>query len=85
VVVQVGCSDPPAAARLVGESRVATSVTSGELGLTVSLPAGASRDMVAEVNRLLVQSGISVYSLKEQRASLEEWFLSVTSRLGEHR
>jgi len=36
-----------------------------EQGLTVTLPAGASRETVAEVNRRLVAGGISVYSLQE--------------------
>ena len=43
----------------------------------------ASRETVAEVNRRLVEGGISVYGLAEVHASLEDWFLSVTSRLGE--
>jgi ABC-2 type transport system ATP-binding protein len=51
--------------------------------VTVTLPAGASRETVAEVNRRLVEAGISVYGLQEVQASLEDWFLSVTSRLGE--
>ena len=63
--------------------RDAAGVTLGEPGLTVTLPAGASRETVAEVNRRLVAGGISVYSLQEVRASLEDWFLSVTTRLGE--
>ncbi len=84
VVVQVGCSDPPTAARLIEEADLAIDVSPGELGLTVTLPAAAPRDMVAEVNRRLVEGGISVYNLQEVRASLENWFLSVTSRLGEH-
>ena len=54
-----------------------------EAGLTVTLPAGAPREAVAEINRRLVGSGISVYGLQEVRTSLEDWFLSVTSRLGE--
>jgi hypothetical protein len=35
------------------------------------------------VYRLLVEGGISVYRLQEVQASLESWFLQVTSRLGE--
>ena len=42
-----------------------------------------SRETVAEVNRRLVEGGISVYGLQEVHATLEDWFLSVTSRLGE--
>jgi hypothetical protein len=47
------------------------------------LPAGASRELVADINRRLVGAGIAVYGLQEIRTSLEDWFLSVTSRLGE--
>ena len=39
--------------------------------------------MIAEVARLLVEGGISLYRLQEVRASLESWFLEVTSRLEE--
>jgi hypothetical protein len=49
----------------------------------VTLPAGASREVVADLNRRLVGAGIDVYGLREVQASLEDWFLSVTSRLGE--
>ena len=83
VVVQVDCSDPRAAARLVEEAGLAVSAVAGDDGLTVTLPAGAPRDLVAEVNRRLVGGGIAVYRLQEVRASLEDWFLSVTSRLGD--
>ena len=83
LVVRVECSDPPTAQRLVEEAGIATNVSSGELGLTVTLPAGSERELVAEVNRRLVTAGISVYSLQEVRNTLENWFLSVTSRFGE--
>ena len=43
---------------------------------------GTSRDVIAEINRVLVEGGISVYRLQEIQASLESWFLQVTSRLG---
>ena len=54
----------------------------GPDGLRVDLAAGTEREVVAEVNRLLVEGGISVYRLQEIHASLESWFLEVTSRLG---
>jgi ABC-2 type transport system ATP-binding protein len=82
-VVRVDCSDPAAAAQVIEEAGIAAGTTVAEAGLTVTLPAGASREAVAEINRRLVQSGISVYGLQEVRESLEDWFLSVTSRLGE--
>ena len=82
-VVRVDCSDPATAGRLIEESGIAAGVTLGERELTVTLPAGGSRETIAEVNRRLVEGGISVYGLAEVQATLEDWFLSVTSRLGE--
>jgi len=82
-VVRVDCSDPATAGRLIEEAGIAASVTLGERELTVTLPPGGSRATVAEVNRRLVEGGISVYGLAEVQATLEDWFLSVTSRLGE--
>ena len=82
-VLRLDCADPAGAGRLIEEARMAAGVALAEQGLTVTLPAGASREAVAEVNRRLVAGGISVYSLQEIQATLEDWFLSVTSRLGE--
>ena len=50
-------------------------------GLAVTLPAGTPRDAIAEIARLLVGGGISLYRLEEVQASLESWFLEVTKRL----
>ncbi len=82
-VVRLDCSDQVAAGRLLQQSGIAAGVTPGELALTVTLLAGATRETVAELNRRLAAGGISVYGLQEVHASLEDWFLSVTSRLGE--
>jgi ABC-2 type transport system ATP-binding protein len=82
--VQVDCADPARAARLIDEAGIAAGTSLTDAGLTVTLPAGSSRELVADINRRLVAEGISVYGLRETRASLEEWFLSVTTRLGEH-
>ena len=81
--VQVDCADPGAAARLIDEAGIAAGTSLTDAGLTVALPAAASRELVADINRRLVGAGISVYGLQEVRASLEDWFLSVTTRLGE--
>jgi ABC-2 type transport system ATP-binding protein len=83
-VVQVDCAEPARAAKLVDDAGIAAGTTRTQAGLTVTLPAGASRELVADINRRLVGAGIAVYGLREIRASLEDWFLSVTSRLGEH-
>jgi ABC-2 type transport system ATP-binding protein len=83
--VDVQCSDPPAAARALGQASVASRLAVTEDGLSVTLPAGPAREQTAEINRRLVEAGISVYGLRAAHASLEDWFLSVTSRLGEER
>jgi ABC-2 type transport system ATP-binding protein len=81
--VQVDCAEPARAARLIDQAGIAAGTTLTEGGLTVALPTGASRQVVADINRRLVEAGIDVYGLREVQASLEDWFLSVTSRLGE--
>ena len=88
VVVQVDCAEPGRAGQLIDQTGIAvsTALTDGGLadaGLTVTLPPGSSRELVADINRRLVAAGISVYGLREIETSLEDWFLSVTSRLGE--
>ena len=85
VAVEVQCSDPPAAARALDQPAIASSITVTEDGLTVTLTAGPAREQAAEINRRLVQADISVYGLRQAHARLEDWFLSVTSRLGEER
>ena len=84
VTVEVDCADPQAAAGLVeAAAGLAIGIRVVQAGLTVQLPPGANREAVAEINRRLVEGGISVYRLQELRTSLEDWFLSVTTRLGE--
>jgi ABC-2 type transport system ATP-binding protein len=82
-VVRVDCSEPIRAVQLVLAGEIAASATSGEDGVIVTLATGASREAVAAINRRLVEGGIAVYGLREVQATLEDWFLSVTSRLGE--
>ncbi len=83
MAVQVDCAEPAQARRLIAEAGIAAGTTLTEAGLTVTLPQGSSRETIADLNRRLVGAGISVYGLQEIRTSLEDWFLSVTSRLGE--
>jgi ABC-2 type transport system ATP-binding protein len=82
-VVEVRCFEPASAARALGESRIAADIAVTEEGLNVALAGGAAREQVAEINRRLVEAGVSVYGLRQTNASLEDWFLSVTSRFGE--
>jgi ABC-2 type transport system ATP-binding protein len=82
-VVQVDCAEPARAKQLIDEAGIAAVTALTDTGLTVTLPAGASREAVADLNRRLVRAEIDVYGLREVQASLEDWFLSVTSRLGD--
>jgi ABC-2 type transport system ATP-binding protein len=81
--VEVQCSDPPAAVRALGQPAIASRITVTQDGLTVTLTAGPAPEQAAEITRRLVGAGISVYGLRQTHASLEDWFLSVTSRFGE--
>ena len=81
--VQVECSEPDRAGGLLQGTPFGAHVQIGPDGLAISLPEHTERDAIAEINRLLVVDGISVYRLQHIQASLEQWFLSVTSRLGE--
>ncbi|HVA02642.1 MAG TPA: ABC transporter ATP-binding protein [Acidimicrobiales bacterium] len=82
MAVQVECSEPDRARALLEATTLGAGIEVGTLGLGITMPAGTGRDAIAEINRVLVQSGISVYRLQEIQASLEAWFLQVTSRLG---
>jgi ABC-2 type transport system ATP-binding protein len=83
LVVQVDCAEPARAKQVIDEAGIAAGTALAHTGLTATLPAGASRQAVADLNRRLVEAGIDVYGLREVQTSLEDWFLSVTSRLGE--
>jgi ABC-2 type transport system ATP-binding protein len=87
LVLQVECSDPERARTLIAATAIGaaegTEVTTDLVGLGLTLPAGTGRDVIAEINRVLVEGGLSVYRLQVVQASLESWFLQVTSRLGE--
>jgi ABC-2 type transport system ATP-binding protein len=81
--VQVECSEPDRAGGLLLPTPFGAHMQTGPDGLAISLPEGTDRDAIAEINRLLVEGGISVFRLQHIQASLESWFLEVTKRLGE--
>ena len=81
--LQIDCSTADRAASLLAGTQWGEDVDVGPDGLRVDLAAGTQREVVAEVNRLLVEGGVSVYRLQEIHASLESWFLEVTTRLGD--
>ena len=80
--LQIECSEPDRARSLVAATAHGAHVQVGPDGLDITLPEGTQRDVIAEVNRVLVENGISVFRLQHIQASLETWFLQVTSRLG---
>jgi ABC-2 type transport system ATP-binding protein len=83
MALQVECTESDRARALIEATTIGGHIEVGPFGLGISLPAGTSRDVIAEINRVLVEGGISVYRLQEIQASLESWFLQVTSRLGD--
>jgi ABC-2 type transport system ATP-binding protein len=83
VTVQVDCAEPELAGSLIRETNLAQTVDVEAHGLTITLPTGAPREVVAEIARVLVTDGIAVYRMQPVQASLEAWFLQVTSRLGD--
>jgi hypothetical protein len=58
-------------------------IDTGATPLGITLPPGTGRDLIAEIARVLMVNGIDLYRLQPLQASLESWFLEVTSRLGE--
>jgi ABC-2 type transport system ATP-binding protein len=80
--LEVECSEPDRARTLLETTALDARVQPRPDGLGITLPEGTERDVIAEVNRLLVEGGLSVYRLQHMQASLETWFLQVTSRLG---
>jgi ABC-2 type transport system ATP-binding protein len=83
VVVQVDCSEPDRARTLVEATGVGGQVQVGTDGLEITLPSGTGRPVIAELCRVLVAGRISLYRFQPMQATLESWFLQVTSRLGE--
>jgi ABC-2 type transport system ATP-binding protein len=80
--VKVECSEPDRARHLLDATPFGAHAQAGPDGLAITLPENTERDAIAEINRLLVEGGISVYRLEHIQASLESWFLEVTKRLG---
>jgi len=81
--LHVDCSDPQAAADLLARSPQVPAATLTGDGLEITLPPQSGRELVADINRRLVDGGVAVYRLQPSQTSLETWFLQVTSRLGD--
>jgi len=78
--VVIGVDEPATARALLADVRGVTEVAEQEGLLHVSLQ---DLDLVPELNRRLVEAGIAVRRLEPVQASLEERFLSITSRLAD--
>jgi ABC-2 type transport system ATP-binding protein len=85
LALDVDCSEPRRARTLLMDTTLGARIepVPSALGLAITLPAGAGRGFIAEINRVLVEGGICVYRLEPVQTSLESWFLQVTSRLGD--
>jgi ABC-2 type transport system ATP-binding protein len=85
VALQVECSEPGRARALLASTILGARVEAAPaaLGLEITLPGGTARDIIPEINRVLVAGGITVYRLQPVQTSLESLFLQVTSRLGD--
>jgi ABC-2 type transport system ATP-binding protein len=85
LALQVECSEPGRARALLARTTLGARIEAAPsaLGLDITLPAGTRRDVIAEISRVLVEGGISIYRLQPVQTSLESWFLHVTSRLGD--
>jgi ABC-2 type transport system ATP-binding protein len=82
VAVQVECSDPERARGLLERTTIGAHIEVDDAGLAITLPKGTGREAIAEIARVVVDGGIDLYMLHQTQASLESWFLQVTSRLG---
>jgi hypothetical protein len=80
--LQIECSEPERARALLTGTALDARVSIDANGIAITLPAGTPRDVTAEVARVLVDGGVSLYRLQPVQASLESWFLQVTTRLG---
>jgi ABC-2 type transport system ATP-binding protein len=83
--LHIGCDDPILARQILLADRVADSVKIESDGVSLSIPSGG--DEVAWraagwFNRILVEQGITVYSLDTMTKTLESRFLEITSALG---
>jgi ABC-2 type transport system ATP-binding protein len=77
VTLRVDCSHPERARSLLVGIGVAVTVAVEADGLAITLPGGTPRDVIADVARILVGGGISVYRLQPVQTSLESWFQPV--------
>jgi ABC-2 type transport system ATP-binding protein len=82
--ITIGCDTPHAALGAIDGAAALREVEETASGLRVLLHPDAPLEQVAaELNRRLVEAGISVHRLEPSHVSLEHRFLEITRRLGE--
>ena len=58
LVLEVECSEPDRARSLLDRTTIGSHIEVGVSGLGITLPTGTGRDVIAEINRVLVDGGI---------------------------
>src|SRR5205814_1512324 len=79
------CTYSPGMRARPGAPPAVRSATKTPEGIRVTLrpaPPMTGEDAAADINRVLVEAGLAVHRVEPARASLEERFLEITSRLG---
>ena len=77
--ILIATSDDEQALAILSEHRGVESVATESMGIRVTLGADAGDD----ISRRLVHSGLAIRRFEPARASLEQRFLEITSRLEE--
>jgi ABC-2 type transport system ATP-binding protein len=82
--ITVGTPEPAKARTVVAEHAAVGAVEEVAEGLRLMLRPDVRREAAgADINRRLVEAGVSVYRFEPESASLEQRFLEITSRLEE--
>jgi len=83
--ILIGANDSVRAQAVLGAHPAVRSAVKAPDGIRVTLRPGSpitAEEAAADINHLLVDAGLAVHRLEPARASLEERFLEITSRLG---
>ncbi len=84
-IVRIRCDSPDAAGRLLEVHAAVERVqrkADGAIVVALYTEPGIDTDTaIADMNRLMVQAGISIFAIEAERVSLEKRFLEITSRL----
>jgi ABC-2 type transport system ATP-binding protein len=83
--IEVGTTEPGRAAMVLSEGSLAESVDATGDGVRVVLAPGSwePQAVAAEIARRMVGAGLELHRLEIARATLEERFMEITTRLGE--